>query len=44
MISELKSLAKTPVFQISAVTRLGLDPLLQEVWQILDRMLVTVDG
>lgn len=44
MISQLKSLAKTPVCQISAVTRFGLDALLQEVWQILDQMLVKVDN
>jgi GTP-binding protein len=41
MIAELKALAKTPVFQISAVTRSGLDTLLQEVWQMLDQVLVT---
>lgn len=39
--AELKALAKKPVWQISAVTRLGLDTLLQDVWQNLDQLLVT---
>lgn len=39
--AELRALAKKPVWQISAVTRLGLDTLLQEVWQNLDQLLVT---
>jgi len=36
IITELTALTNTPVWQISAVTRSGLDPLLQQVWQLLD--------
>ncbi|MEB3882280.1 GTPase ObgE [Lyngbya sp. CCY1209] len=35
--SQLQDVAGTPVFQISAVAGIGLDPLLQEIWQFLDR-------
>ncbi|MDJ0532838.1 MAG: GTPase ObgE [Xenococcaceae cyanobacterium MO_207.B15] len=35
-ISELKDLTAAPIFTISAVTRTGLDSLLQEIWQELE--------
>ncbi|MGF1480319.1 MAG: GTPase ObgE [Cyanophyceae cyanobacterium] len=35
---ELAQLTSAPVFAISAVTRAGLDPLLQAVWQSLERL------
>ncbi|MEA5616792.1 GTPase ObgE [Cronbergia sp. UHCC 0137] len=35
---ELNHLSHAPVFIISAVTRTGLDPMLQEIWRILDVM------
>ncbi len=35
-ISELKDLTAAPIFTISAVTRTGLDSLLQEIWQKLE--------
>lgn len=35
---QLAQLHKAPVFLISAVTGLGLEPLLQEVWRTLDQM------
>ncbi|AFY44473.1 GTPase ObgE [Nostoc sp. PCC 7107] len=36
--TQLNHLAYAPVFVISAVTRTGLDPMLQELWGILDQM------
>ncbi|HEY9836712.1 MAG TPA: hypothetical protein V6D27_07420, partial [Vampirovibrionales bacterium] len=36
-LSEL-SQSTTPIFQISAVSRQGLDPLLQEIWTTIDRL------
>ena len=33
---ELKALTSDTIFTISAVTRVGLDPLLQQIWQILE--------
>lgn len=33
----LQALNKTPVFTISAVARIGLEPLLQAIWQLLER-------
>ncbi|MDY6936593.1 MAG: GTPase ObgE [Cyanobacteriota bacterium] len=36
--AELHQLTGDPVFQISAVSRKGLDRLMQEVWQVLDRL------
>jgi len=35
---ELQSLSNSPVFLISAATRTGLEPLLQHIWQILERV------
>lgn len=37
--TQLKQLSNCPVFAISAVAHIGLDPLLQEVWQTLDQVL-----
>ena len=34
--SELQELTSVPIFQVSAVTRQGLDTLMQEIWSILD--------
>jgi GTPase len=34
--NELRSIASVPLFIISAVARIGLDPMLQQVWQIVD--------
>lgn len=39
--TQLKILSKSPVFTISAVARVGLEPLLQEIWQTLDMLVVT---
>lgn len=36
--TQLSQLTQVPVFQISAATRLGLDPLLQKIWQSLDQL------
>ena len=36
LISELSELTSAPIFKISAVTRDGLDSLLQQVWSVLD--------
>ncbi|BAY28394.1 small GTP-binding protein [Tolypothrix tenuis PCC 7101] len=38
LATELNHLSYAPVFLISAVTRTGLEPMLQEVWGILDQM------
>jgi GTP-binding protein len=38
--NDLTSLTDSPIFQISAVTRTGLDELLQEVWSVLDNRIV----
>ena len=35
-LSELQNLTSAPIFTISAVTRTGLDNLLQEIWQKLE--------
>ena len=35
---QLNHLALAPVFIISAVTRTGLDPMMQEIWRILDEI------
>jgi len=35
---QLNHLSHAPVFLISAVTRTGLEPMLQEVWGILDQV------
>jgi GTP-binding protein len=34
--AELEARTHGPIFRISAVTRVGLDPLLQEIWRTLD--------
>ncbi|MEP0868621.1 GTPase ObgE [Trichocoleus desertorum AS-A10] len=36
--AHLRELSQVPVFLISAVARIGLEPLLQEIWQTLDQM------
>ena len=36
--SELATLSNAPVFLISAVTRTGLEPLLQQIWSTLDQL------
>jgi GTP-binding protein len=38
LATQLNHLSYAPVFIISAVTRTGLDPMLQEVWRILDEL------
>lgn len=38
--SQLQGMAGVPVFQISAVAGIGLDAMLQEIWQFLDRVAV----
>ena len=38
LATELGLLTQVPVFQISAVARIGLDPLLQKIWQSLDQL------
>ncbi len=40
--TQLSQLSQVPVFQISAVTKIGLDPLLQKIWQSLDQLKSTV--
>jgi GTP-binding protein len=39
--TQLSQLTQVPVFQISAATRLGLDPLLQKIWKSLDQLAST---
>jgi GTPase len=38
LATQLNHLSYAPVFVISAVTRNGLEPMLQEIWNILDQM------
>ncbi|WP_017651390.1 GTPase ObgE [Fortiea contorta] len=38
LATQLHHLSQAPVFIISAVTRNGLEPMLQEIWQILDEI------
>ncbi|MGH1395182.1 MAG: GTPase ObgE [Trichormus sp.] len=38
LATELNHLSHVPVFLISAVTRTGLEPMLQELWHILDQI------
>lgn len=38
LATKLNHLSLAPVFIISAVTRSGLDPLLQEIWRVLDEV------
>ncbi|QLE43664.1 GTPase ObgE [Nostoc sp. C052] len=40
LATQLNHLSYAPVFVISAVTRTGLEPMLQEIWGILDQMKV----
>lgn len=35
LATQLEQLSRSPVFLISAVAKMGLDPLLQQVWQVL---------
>ena len=41
LATELSQLSQVPVFQISAVTQIGLDALLQKIWQSLDQLTST---
>ena len=41
LISELKKLTSAPIFEISAVSRLGLDSLLQTIWEHLDTLVTS---
>ncbi|GAC1493046.1 MAG: GTPase ObgE [Chamaesiphon sp.] len=36
--AQLRELSQSPVFLISAVARIGLEPLLQEIWQALEQL------
>src|SRR6476659_6606349 len=36
--AQLREISQAPVFLVSAVARIGLDPLLQKIWQTLDQM------
>nr|WP_290222433.1 GTPase ObgE [Trichocoleus desertorum] len=36
--AQLREISQAPVFLISAVAHIGLEPLLQEIWQTLDQM------
>jgi GTP-binding protein len=38
LATELNQLTQVPVFQISAVAQIGLDALLQKIWQSLDQL------
>jgi len=38
IVAQLQTLTSSPVFIISAVTRAGLEPLLNQIWQQLDAM------
>ncbi len=38
IVTQLEALSGTPVFQISAVSRLGLENLMRQVWQSLDEL------
>jgi GTP-binding protein len=38
LISRLKEISGVPILFISAVSRVGLDELMQQVWQKLDEM------
>jgi GTP-binding protein len=38
LATQLNHLSLAPVFIISAVTRTGLDPMMQEIWRILDEI------
>jgi GTP-binding protein len=41
LATQLSQLSQVPVFQISAVAQIGLDPLLQKIWQSLDQLTAT---
>jgi GTPase len=38
LVARLTALCQAPVFQISAVSRQGVDPLLNTIWQTIDNM------
>jgi GTP-binding protein len=38
LAAQLHALSRVPVFQISAVARIGLEPLLNQIWQSLDEL------
>ncbi len=38
LATQLNHLSYAPVFIISAVTRTGLEPMLQEIWRVLDEL------
>jgi GTP-binding protein len=38
LATQLNHLSYSPVFLISAVTRAGLEPMLQHIWSILDQL------
>lgn len=38
LAAQLAQLSRSPVFPISAVARIGLDPMLQQIWQDLDQL------
>ncbi|MBD2515374.1 GTPase ObgE [Nostoc sp. FACHB-973] len=38
LATQLNHLSYAPVFLISAVTRIGLEPMLQQIWEILDQI------
>lgn len=44
LTAELRSISPDPVFAISAVSRSGLDALLQQIWQTLDAAVPTYAG
>ncbi len=41
LVTQLSQLSQVPVFQISAVAQIGLDLLLQKIWQSLDQLTST---
>jgi GTP-binding protein len=41
LATELNQLTQVPVFKISAVAQIGLEPLLQKIWQSLDQLVTT---
>jgi GTP-binding protein len=42
--STIEQISQSPVFLISAVARIGLEPVLQQVWQTLDEMAVAASA
>lgn len=41
LVTQLSQLSQVPVFQISAVAQIGLDSMLQKIWQSLDQLTST---